>query len=191
MDLFKPSPNEIPAKFGSHNSSNSRSMISLSRIQDTSKRQQQQQQQPKANNRSAAAAKKLNRYSEMITSDMLFSLASSDNLDNLANLSLDRAESPSPCPMPLPPTPPPRPPPTQLPPKETAKRNKQMTTTITKHCISNPCAFQHINSLKDNDQHVKLLIETFGFGAGADRSSEASAADMSLIKLSKSFFKKH
>ena len=32
-------------------------------------------------------------------------------------------------------------------------------TTITKNCISNPCAFMHINSLKDGDQRVKLIVE--------------------------------
>lgn len=31
--------------------------------------------------------------------------------------------------------------------------------TITKNCISNPCAFLHINSLKDGDQRVKLIVE--------------------------------
>ena len=34
-------------------------------------------------------------------------------------------------------------------------------TGITKHCISNPCAFQHINSLKDNDQRVRLILDNF------------------------------
>lgn len=32
-------------------------------------------------------------------------------------------------------------------------------TTITKNCISNPCAFMHINSLKDGDQRIKLIVE--------------------------------
>jgi hypothetical protein len=30
---------------------------------------------------------------------------------------------------------------------------------ITKNCISNPCAFQHISSLKDDDQQIRFLIE--------------------------------
>ncbi len=32
-------------------------------------------------------------------------------------------------------------------------------TTITKSCISNPCAFQHINSLKETDHKVRILIK--------------------------------
>lgn len=32
-------------------------------------------------------------------------------------------------------------------------------TGITKNCISSPCAFQHINSIKDGDQRVKMLLD--------------------------------
>lgn len=32
-------------------------------------------------------------------------------------------------------------------------------TGITKNCISNPCAFQHISTLKNDDQRIRLLIE--------------------------------
>ncbi len=32
-------------------------------------------------------------------------------------------------------------------------------TGITKNCISNPCAFQHINSIKDGDKRAKAFVE--------------------------------
>jgi hypothetical protein len=32
-------------------------------------------------------------------------------------------------------------------------------TGITKSCISNPCAFQHINSFKNGDERVKMLLK--------------------------------
>jgi hypothetical protein len=35
-------------------------------------------------------------------------------------------------------------------------------TTITKNCISNPCAFQHINHISDSDQRVRFLIKSGG-----------------------------
>ena len=32
-------------------------------------------------------------------------------------------------------------------------------TTITKNCISNPCAFLHVNTLKDCEHRVKLIVQ--------------------------------
>jgi hypothetical protein len=138
--------------------------------------------------------KKFNRYSELITTQTSFSNSCSSSSSSSSS-------------------PPPLPPPMVLEEKVTKSvvRNRQKaaagsggeqtTTTITKHCISNPCAFQHINSLKDNDQHVKLLIETFNFNSPADSSAgslndavhaaaDISAANSAMLKKAKSFKKK-
>lgn len=150
-DLFESSDGVGAAKLGAPN--NSRSMMSLSRIHEsvTTPSGRNKSSKPNPN-------KKLNRYSEMITSDTNFSLISSSNPPNVYMDSEERIEQQSAIDSALA---------NEIqttksrPASNADNKRKQMTTTITKHCISNPCAFQHINSLKDNDQHVKLLIDTF------------------------------
>lgn len=159
-------------------------MISLSRIHETSiNLRRSHLNEDNKLSRSAAVAKKLNRYSEMYPSGLVLNLSSAaasttgvtcgdgsllashnKSSKDLSSINLQQRSS-----------------------------SKQLTstTTITKHCISNPCAFQHINSLKDNDQHVKMLIDTFSF-TSAGKSSGIDELN-GKSKFSKSFFntKKH
>jgi hypothetical protein len=92
-------------------------------------------------NVSSAQAKKFNRYSEYIPYSI--------NYDEIGRNG--RVGSVSSVSGVLPPPAPEKP----------AVKLKAVRT-ITKSCISSPCAFQHVNSLKsNNDQHIKLLIENF------------------------------
>lgn len=116
-------------------------MISLSRINEVAGGINLRRPHYAKSNRSSAIANKLNRYSEMYPSGVVFNLTSTDSVSCADSLAQKPSSSKA----------------TSI----SSSKGKQMTTTITKHCISNPCAFQHINSLKDNDQHVKMLIDTF------------------------------
>ena len=131
--------------------SQSRSMLSLNRIPD-----------------SPATSSVNNRYSQYIespnpyesTTDLVATgrLKSSITVDNIksqqefANLNKKKQEKHS---IPRPAT--------------------TIITGITKNCISSPCAFQHINSLKDNDQHVKYLLVTGQNSPHPPNKSESGA----------------
>jgi hypothetical protein len=98
-------------------------------------------------NVSSAEAKKFNRYSEYIPYSI--------NYDEIGNCGGGSVASMSGVSLP-----PPTPPPASSANSTTVKL--KAVRTITKNCISSPCAFQHVNSLKcNNDQHIKLLIENF------------------------------
>ncbi|CAF0967455.1 unnamed protein product [Brachionus calyciflorus] len=54
--------------------------------------------------------------------------------------------------------------------------------TITKHCISRPCAFQHVNSLKNDADHVKSLIESTSKLNGTNICDETISKRNSKLK---------
>ena len=68
----------------------------------------------------------------------------------------------------------------QQPAHESKTAKLKTIRTITKSCISSPCAFQHVNSVKsNNDQHIKLLIENYSI-----YSQKNTNAQMSIINNS-------
>lgn len=110
------------------NKNHSQSLLSLTKLN---------QNGPKISNQ-----KKSNRHSELISSSVNFTpdslsgcnrMKSSQTWDSLKHLDAGSG-------------------------KNDPKKDRVRVTGITKSCISNPCAFQHINSIKDGDQRLKMFV---------------------------------
>ena len=110
------------------NANHSRSLLTLTKLPSNSK----------------MSNKKTNRYSNVIEGDLHdmpyylseCKMRSSQTCDNLIKYTSNQS-TPNP---------------------DANNKERVRITGITKSCISNPCAFQHINSIKDDDHRVKLFI---------------------------------
>jgi hypothetical protein len=155
FDMFENSKQLISARKGGCSKNFSSSMMTLNNSMSGGRGKSGPSSVTATGNVSEAQVKKFNRYSEYIPYSI--------NYDEVSSLSPMMNITAAP-----------------LPPALNAKL--KTVRTITKSCISSPCAFQHVNSLKsNNDQHIKLLIDNFNVSEKKLLSKE----NLQIVRLRK------